>query len=174
MTSMAAIRPESSSASTDSAVSETLRLVTAENLSLLQRRSDINRRIRGLHRLMHRLCDLSHKPALKESAGFRNAPDNVAWQAPLLAGRSKNSIARLRRACRIALMEAGGVASLDEIRSRIARRGSFSFADYGLSESAIVQTLDLMAAGTEVRCLENGSELIWQRVAPTGEIEFSQ
>ncbi len=198
MTVMAAIDSDSepSSAVTEGAVFETVRRVNAEALSLLTRRSELNRRIRHLHRLMHSLRDLADKTSLGASgrssrveenrvlqAGAKQSTSQLVypgsaprepdlsqnWQVP--AGGSSRMQGRLQRACRIALMEAGGAASVDDIRSRIIRRGSFSFPDSGLSESAIIQTLESMAAIAEVRRLQSGARFLWQRITPATEID---
>jgi hypothetical protein len=197
MNVMATVQPGTSSPAHESALFETVRRVNAEALSLLTRRSEINRRIRGLHRLMHGLRDLAAKtdssrgdrsthlnsagqPCGEKTASLPTCCGNVLLERkvsekqPLPLGGSKNPLGQLRRACRIALMEAGGTASLDEIRSRIVRRGSFSFPDSGLSESVIVQTLDSMAASAEVRCQQNGAQLVWQRIVRAGEIDLFQ
>jgi len=81
-------------------------------------------------------------------------------------------LAGLSRACRIALMEAGGAASLAEIRARIVRRGSFSFADSALANTAMLRTLHAMSDAGEIRRLEEGPPSRWQRISPTGEIDI--
>lgn len=192
MTVMAAIQSETSSTSGESAVFETVRRVNAEALCLLMRRSEINRRIRRLHRLMHGLRHLATKnessgdngatqesaanqPARKKSCCGSGPREQTAIERqPLSAAGFSNPLGQLRRACRIALMEAGGSASLDEIRSRIVRRGSFSFSDSGLSESAIIQALDLMATNADVRGLEIGPQSVWQHMTPAVEIDTSE
>jgi hypothetical protein len=89
-----------------------------------------------------------------------------------IASGSRRLRAGLTRACRIALMEAGGAASLDEIRSRIVRRGSFSFYDSSLAEAAMIRTLHSMTADGEIRRVEDGPQSLWQRICPTGEIDI--
>ena len=78
----------------------------------------------------------------------------------------------MRRACRIALMEAGGAASLDEIRALIIRRGSFAFLESGSSDSEILQTLIRMGVSGEVRCLQNHPQPVWERIAPPEELDL--
>jgi predicted nucleic acid-binding protein len=85
--------------------------------------------------------------------------------------QSTQMLAVLSRACRIALMEAVEAASLDEIRSRIDRRGSFTFSDSGIAEAAIVQTLSIMRDNGEIRDVRNGDHALWQRVHPAKESE---
>lgn len=69
----------------------------------------------------------------------------------------------LRRACRIAFAEAGGVATPDQIYSLIARRCSFSFID--LEEEpvfAIVRTLNVMAKAGEARRTTSDPHSTWK------------
>jgi hypothetical protein len=51
---------------------------------------------------------------------------------------------RLHRACRIALLEAGGKATPEEIYLRILRRGSFSFRYRESPVAAIARVLGMM------------------------------
>jgi len=183
---------------TEGAVFETVRRVNAEALSLLTRRSEINRRIRHIHRLMHGLRNLAGNTLLSGNSGSLTVQETrvihpctkqLANQPACRASTTRRGelsqsrrlstdgpnhlFGRLRRACRIALMEAGGAASLDEIRSRIVRRGSFSFPDSAPSDSVITQTLDSMAVSAEVRRLQSGARLVWQRIMPAEEIDAS-
>jgi len=80
-------------------------------------------------------------------------------------------LAALSRACRIALMEAEEAASLDEIRSRIDRRGSFTFSDSGFAEVAIGRTLSIMRDNGEIRDVRTGDQTLWQRAHPSKESE---
>jgi len=91
---------------------------------------------------------------------------------PRPSSLAKHELARLRRACRIALLEAGGGASLDEIRILIVRRGSFAFMESGPSDSVILQTLIRMRARGEVRCLENDPQKVWERITPPEEVDL--
>ncbi|HTR65840.1 MAG TPA: hypothetical protein VMH85_08710 [Terriglobales bacterium] len=49
---------------------------------------------------------------------------------------------RLARAVRIALLEAGGAASAEEIYARIVRRGSFFFGDTGVAVEEVARVLE--------------------------------
>jgi hypothetical protein len=91
-----------------------------------------------------------------------------------LPSHSKHELAVLSRACRIALMEAGNPASLDEIRSRIDRRGSFAFPDSDSVAATMTRTLSVMADSGEVRCVTGGPQSLWQRIAPVSEIDNSR
>jgi hypothetical protein len=166
----------------ESAIGETVKQVTAQARDLLSRRSEINRRIRHLHQVMKGLRDLATEATCNGSeetppAGARSRKwldENRTSRARAFSdsrtharSRSKNQIEELTRACRIALMEGEGTASTDEIRWRIIRRGSFSFADSELAHAqvAILRTLQAMSNCGEVRQVENNSESLWQRTA---------
>lgn len=186
-------RSETSSAASRDAVLQTLGSMSAEALSLLARRSEINRRIRDIHQVLYGLDQLLTKA--EQSPSFAASPeprprDHIAnWppsQSSSLRKRvaafrrrpgqpcaSKRVFARMQRACRIALMEAGGTASLDEIRDLMIRRGSLAFVESGSSDSAILQTLIRMRVSGEVRCLDNHSRPVWERTTPSEEVGLS-
>jgi hypothetical protein len=82
-----------------------------------------------------------------------------------LRGKASISSERLRRACRIAVMETDEAASTDDIRSRILRRGSFPFTNLEYAAVAIARTLDMMVEAGEVFSLENGSDRRWKRIS---------
>lgn len=153
---------------TETRVSETVKRVNAKALDLLNRQTEINRRIRYLRQVMRGLQDLKGRPAL-------NRPTtSVQSVGPVAPVRRNHRADGLTRACRIALMEVAGAASLEEIRSRIIRRGSFSFADFGFANAAMIRTLNTMTDNGEIRCLENGPECRWQRVTPDDKGDSSQ
>lgn len=176
------------SATADSVI-ETMKRVSDEALGLIDRRSEINRRIRELHQLLHGLSDLSAnaerfagaaaniksrpRKHLTDSLPHEGSPcECIAFEHSSLHSRTpKHALARLRRACRIALLEAGGAASLDEIRAFIVRRGSFAFLESGSSHSAILHTLHRMRASGEIRHLENYPQPVWERIMPVEEVD---
>jgi hypothetical protein len=194
------IRSKLSSTSTESAVAETVRRVNAQALALLTRRVEINRRIRSLHRVVHGLRDLATNAARDPRSAMSATPQRATWAShsvqpkensekgdsnasrehtigrtrSQLPSHSKHELAVLSRACRIALMEAGNPVSLDEIRSRIDRRGSFAFPDSDSVAAAMTRTLNVMADSGEVRCVTSGPQSLWQRIAPVSEIDNSQ
>ena len=62
-----------------------------------------------------------------------------------------HSYDKLRRACRIALMDSGGTANADQIHSLIVRRGSFDFSDLNTSSfDSIMQALKMMYEAGEL------------------------
>jgi hypothetical protein len=189
---MWALRSQKSSSVSTNAVSETVKRVNAQALALLNRRAEINRRIHCLHRVVQGLRDLATSPVCdageaapgramdpsnREPKGRHEAGDNRSPFEHRDAARSqfavhaKQMLPALSRACRIALMEAGEAASSDEIRSRIDRRGSFTFSDSGIAEAAIVRTLTIMRDNGEIRDVRSGDHALWQRVHPSKERE---
>lgn len=169
-----------------SAVSETVRRVNATALDLLTRRAEINRRIRCLHQVVQGLKDLGSRDLATITASHANTERPAAGRETRanpprqytagvrrspLPDPSKYLLAGLSRACRIALMEAGCGACLDEIRARIVRRGSFSFTDSAFAKTAMLRTLHAMTDAGEIRRLEEGLQSRWQRISPTGEID---
>jgi hypothetical protein len=80
-----------------------------------------------------------------------------------ICGKASISGERLRRACRIAVMETDEAASAEDIRSRILRRGSFPFKNLEYAAVAIAQTLDMMAKEGEVFSLDGGPHRRWKR-----------
>ncbi len=186
---MATVRPihfQQSSALSRSGVVETVQCVESQALDLLTQRVEIDLRIRSLHKVVNGLRQMATNASCHAApptcATARTTTENRASQrgrkmeqmlSPL-PGWSPQMQARLTRACRIALMEAAGSASLDEICRRILRRGSFSFSDSTSADAAIIRAMKAMAQRGEVRCLEEQSRPRWERIAamqasdPTG------
>jgi len=70
---------------------------------------------------------------------------------------------QLLRACRIAFMDTGGVATPDQIFAAILRLGSFQF--HSLAEpprTAMFRTLTVMSEMNEAKCLIGESHAPWQ------------
>src|SRR5580704_718564 len=170
-------------------VIETMKRVSDEALGLLDRRSQINRRIHELHQLLHGLNDLStnterlagrdtHANTRRRSAGqlVNPLPRHESSRRECIAvsnqlpHSAKHAPDRLRRACRIALLETGGAASLEEIHARIVRRGSLAFVEPDSCYSAIFQTLYRMAAGGEIRRIEDHPQPVWERITLVEEV----
>jgi hypothetical protein len=199
---MPAVRSQISLTLTESAVAETVRRVNAQALALLSRRVEINRRIRSLHRVVHGLRDLAAghpstaEPAAAELTALPLTTERTNQESETrktnsshksshksrigrmrfgLPSRSQHELAALSRACRIALMEAESPACLDEIRSRIDRRGSFAFHNSEFANAAITRTLNVMRDSGEARCVTScetsGLPSFWQRIPPPAEID---
>jgi hypothetical protein len=175
---------------TEIAVSETVKQVYAEALGLLRRRRELSRRILSLRKIMKSLgdlatnntligCDSGHTTGPRAAERAKLCHDSIVSKRIVRhmestrQGPSQPLKVALARACRIALLEAGGTASPNEIRRLIIRRGSFWFADAGSADREIMRTLRTMTESGEVRLLEDNSQLLWQRTASVRETETS-
>jgi hypothetical protein len=70
---------------------------------------------------------------------------------------------RIRRACRIALMEADEAGTVDEIYLRIVQRESFHFDNVHQAAAAIRRTLNLMTEQGEALVVDTDPCLRWKR-----------
>jgi hypothetical protein len=128
-----AAQSETSSAGRRDAVHKILERISDEAPSLVAGCSEIDRRIRDLHQFLYSPDDHGAETGRRFGEQPINVPVIYKGSPP---GRgslhrqsrpsrlSRYALARLRRACRIALLEAGGVGSLDEIRILIRCRRS--------------------------------------------------
>ncbi|MGA8429530.1 MAG: hypothetical protein WB729_06890 [Candidatus Sulfotelmatobacter sp.] len=185
---MSAIELQISPAVIESAVSETVKRMNASAHDLMLRRAEINRRIHRIQRVMEGLRALAvsqtwigsdARPAepKHEVNGFgphdsiRARANEAALDLTLLDG-AKHREPGLSRACRIALLESS-TATLEEIRERIVRRGSFSFADSASADAGLIRTLNFMVEIGEVRCVAIANQKRWQRIATAETIDGS-
>lgn len=176
------VRFRQSSALSRSGIVETVQRVESQALDLLIQRVEIDIRIRSLHKVVNGLRHMATNATFngcyaapptraaeqtkKDNRTSRRGREMERTLHPL-PGWSRQMRAGLMRACRIALMEAEGTASLDEIRRRILRRESFSFADSTSADAAIIRAMRAMANSGEVRRLEGESQPRWERIAAT-------
>jgi hypothetical protein len=160
---------------------EVANLLHRELYRLAEHDCAIRGRIRSLHRVLHGLQegvgqlitgDLHaevRRSALRQSPTEPGASESVAVGGSDLRtgqeahGQASRSHCRLRRACRIALMEVDEAASAEEIYSRIVRRGAFSFNNLEYAIVAIVRTLNVMAKDGETCSAEHGPCSRWKR-----------
>ena len=87
----------------------------------------------------------------------------------LPTARSHNSTrfySRLKRACRIALLEGEQSGTAEDIYARIVRRESLSIADRQGGVASILAALTFMASDAEVRCIDAGAHKTWQLNPP--------
>lgn len=99
-------------------------------------------------------------------------PESIP-SSPRSSERSPRKFAaneRMRRACRIALMETEEAASVDEIYSRIAQRGSFHFDNIYHPAAAIRQTLESMTEEGEVLVVDRHFCPRWKRTSHPNNI----
>ena len=140
-----------------SSLCEVVKLAQMELQGLLTRQEEITRLIRNLRLVVGGLEAVPGQPVFDGATTRRFAGKSSSHER----GRSSRAHSSLRRACRIALMEAEGTASPKEIYCRVVRRGSFSFANSDFSIPEIVQALIAMTYDGEVRCLEEGQGCRW-------------
>jgi hypothetical protein len=162
-------------------VSAVVELVQAELDSLLARREEIRKRIQNLHQVIYGLQQFgrldtndlrseSPNPASRRRTNHRTssgiAVDEHATGELRSCVRSntKDAHPALRRACRIALLEGQAAASVNEIYSRIVRRGSFSFDSLRLAHPLVAWSLNIMTEEGEIRCFKNVTPWRWQRI----------
>jgi hypothetical protein len=156
-------------------ICEVVKLVDTELHDLLARREELTSRIQNLHQVIHGLREVVRLP------GFVD-PDLVTPESThdceknARVDRGKSSEKRyvlglhhlrLARACRIALMEVEGAASLEEIYSRIVRRDSFSLASFELAAPTLRRVLNAMTmtSDPDIRSVNDGLHQRWERVA---------
>lgn len=111
---------------------------------LLQQKAAVENRIRNLRR------------QLKGKRVFQG--DEPVVRAPIHTSRDtmQFSYDDLKRACRIALLEAGGAANAEQIYSLIVRRGSFVFPDS--SEQALHSVVHALSTMHQAGELSHSNE----------------
>jgi hypothetical protein len=149
-------------------VTAVLQLVNVELQQLLVRREEVAKRIRSLYTAVNALKEFAARPvsctvgpACKTMREKPNLPEmSIANPTESMDDASL----RLRRACRIALLETDEPLSEQEICTRILRRGSFSFVKADLACPAILQELTAMTEAGEICCFLSGSSKKWQQI----------
>lgn len=134
------------------------RLMQNELDHLLEQKEGLRRRMQKLRRVLHELRGSRDSSSSKVSKSRR-------WRtADREAARKHRALyEQLWRACRIAFMEMGGVASSHQIYALIKRRGSFSFG--ALEEEpmvAITRVLNLMAHAGEAERIGDQNNPTWR------------
>jgi len=174
---------EVGAASTSGPVHGLLAQLQTELLSLVMRREDLARRIRSAHQVTRGLREISSAAAFTRPCAEASSPardDSVTALSAAkhtLSGRSGRHLRpqmqnktdavnpSLQRACRIALLEGEGPLSMEEICTRIVRRGSFLFANPAGANAALLRVLNAMAQCGEVHLIESARGWSWERVA---------
>jgi hypothetical protein len=160
-------------------VSAVVELVQAELDALLARRKEIRERIQNLHQVIQGLQEigsLHSNDLLSESpiparrladhstgGGIALDEDAPGEMRPCMRS-TKSAPPGLKRACRIALLEGHAAASVTEICSRIARRGSFRFDSLRLARPLVARTLNIMTEEGEILCFRDVTPWRWQRI----------
>jgi hypothetical protein len=142
----------------------------AELRDLFTRDKELRRRIQNVSRVLRRLRadgtqDVANSTTVPHAPGVGRTRDERPRSRP----RLNKTTARLQRACRIALLEAGTAISVEEMQSRIERRGSFSFATHKKKTRSLLRVLRLMTRGGEVRCVTSGQCWRWERSSNSHE-----
>jgi hypothetical protein len=156
-----------------------MELLAAELDSLLARREKIRERIQNLHQVLYGLQwigrldtdDLrseSPNPASRRRTNHTTssgiAVDEHAQLRSWVRSKANSAHPRLRRACRIALLEGQAAASVKEIYARIVRRGSFPFDSLRLAHALVASALHIMTEEGEIRCFNNVTPWRWRRI----------
>jgi hypothetical protein len=158
----------------------------AELRNLIVRRECLVRRIQNLRQVMRDLRAISSAPFIYRSAEPASPAIHKRATAPFPANRAAAGVpcrhlqsgmqrktervnVQLQRACRIAMLEAEKPLSLEEICTRIVRRGSFSFVNPEHANPVLLQVLNAMAEDGEVRLLGSAPCWRWGRMAPSKE-----
>jgi hypothetical protein len=173
-------------AATSDSVAALVGQMQTELRALMLRRECLVRRIRNLRQAMCGLRTISPPPFPHRSAELPSPAAHKSATASLPANgivikeagchlqssvqhNAEHVNVQLQRACRIALLEAAKPASLEEICTRIVRRGSFSFTNPQRANPVLLQVLNAMAEDGEVHLLESAPCRRWERMAPLQE-----
>jgi hypothetical protein len=186
MGSLGNLRGDLEAAATSDSVAALVEQMQAELRDLMSRRECLVRRIQTMRQVMRGVRAISSAPFSYLSAEPASAAMHKSATAPFPANRAaagvpcrhlqsgmqrktENVNAQLQRACRIALLEAEKPVSLEEICTRIVRRGSFSFTNPERANPVLLQVLNAMAEDGEVHLLQSAPCRRWERMAPLKE-----
>jgi hypothetical protein len=150
-----------------------MRLAHAELRDLSQRQRTIRRRVSSLSRVLADLQnDMRGLPSNNLSPDLllitqrrcaRGSSRESSGVLPDVQGSATDSNDRLRRACRLALLELDEPGTAEDIYSRIMRRGAFRFVEQGSAIATVIRALDTMTRYGEVRLVDDGSCHRWMR-----------
>jgi hypothetical protein len=151
-----------------------LHRLSLQDHAIRRRVRNLRRVLRGLHKWVGRAAGYELDAELHgNSNGQRRVEPDPGQPATVLKCSIGNdvqlpdiadhSLSELRRACRIALMEADQACSAEEIYTRILRRRAFSFNNLDHAVIAIVQALNVMTKDGETCCVEIDSRPCWKR-----------
>jgi len=156
--------------STPASVAELTGLLQEELNQLSRQDDDLKKLVRGFSILLRALrenasghADLTSTIAPDGSVPPAATPKNCANFSETNRPESFSN-ERLLRACRIALMETDQAASVEEIRSRILRRGSFAVNDLPRATEAIIGALEAMSREGEAISLSDTPTRSWRRI----------
>ena len=170
------LRVDVEAAATSDSVAALVKQMQAELRDLMLRRECLVRRIQNLRQVMCGLRMISSAPSPGRH-GSTNKPFPANRAAGVCGRHLRYGVphkkvrvnVELWRACRIALLEAEKPVSLEEICTRIARRGSFSFVNPARANPVLLRALKSMAEDGEVHLLESAPGWRWKRMTPLKE-----
>ena len=142
------------------ALNHLAQLMQKELDDLLQQKASLRRRMQKLHRVLRQLR------VGRDSSASNSKPSksNKAAVVDREKARTRRALyEQLWRACRIAFLEMGGIASSHQVYELIKRRGSFSFD--ALDEeplAAITRILHLMANAGEAERTGDQNNPTWR------------
>jgi hypothetical protein len=117
--------------------------------------------------------------AIGETRDERPAFDNRAREpegtnqiVEFKASEATLSDAQIKRACRIALMEANGLASLHEVYERIKRRGSCDFTGCTRPLVLLKDALTELESEGEAQVTNKGGIVSWRRTLGQDQVAF--
>ena len=111
----------------------------------------------------------SNALAARTSEQKRSTANLYANSSKWHTRRRRRENPELKRACRIALLEASGLLSVNDVYERILRRGSFMFANPEFEKSKIVGELTALVEEGSARLFRVGFDCRWQRIQPPEE-----
>jgi hypothetical protein len=149
-------------------------------------RTEISWRITKLCRAMHELTailnherqdplPLTIRGTRDEPLAFDNRPDEPEETNQIVEFNGSEvtlSDAQIKRACRIALMEAYGPASLHELYERIQRRGSCDFTGCSRPLVLLKRALAELESEGEAQVTCNGDLVSWRRTLGHDRVAF--
>jgi len=152
-------------------VSELVKMVSMELRDLIARRDQVANRIRDV-RLAVEALQRFHRAGTEEQnldrtdPAFRtNSPAIGRSHGERGAGHARPNNLKLRRACRIALLETNKAMSEQEIVERILRRESYSPGKQQLMRRELIRELQALEVQGELRRIYSGSTWLWKRVS---------
>ena len=140
-------------------VIEVLKAASVELRELKDRQTQLTKRIRTLRSTMTALQNLQHS----RRASCEQDESGTAKHTSADNGTDPE----LRRACRIAMLEALEGLTKEEVLARIVRRGSYRFAHLASAKTAIRRELSAMVEEGELECETYEFGWKWKRVATT-------
>jgi hypothetical protein len=141
-------------------VAQLTKLLQSELFDLSQQDEALRKLARSLNLLLRTLS----KETSGEISGTR-VGDSLTPVVRTPEWSRRKITNRMRRACRIALMETDEAATVDEIYLRIAQRGSFHFDNVYQAAATIRQTLNLMTEQGEALVVGTNPRPRWKRTS---------